>query len=338
MFKELIKHVWFSILAFVQRLCWYKEINKEPHLLKEDDTKYVLPEEGGYKYPQLLELYRTHQKAQWSMEELIYNEDAAGWAQLNPNEQRFFEFVLAFFAVSDGLLAVESLAEKMLRLIKISEARLFYGIQIYMENVHSQTYTRLISELIASPERRKKLFHAVENIPSIKRKTEWLLKWLNKPSLSLAELIVVMACFEGICFSSSFCSIFWLKKDRANLLPGLINSNNLIARDEGIHYQFAVELYKLLKHPLPQKQLFKMIHEIVKIERQFCLEALPTNLIGMNAQEMTQYVQYVANYLTKQLGYAEIYPGIDNPFPWMEMLSIQTKTNGFEHRTTEYSK
>jgi ribonucleoside-diphosphate reductase subunit M2 len=242
---------------------------------------------------------------------------------------------LAFFAASDGIV-LENLAERFMKDVQVSEARAFYGFQIAMENIHSTTYSLLIESYIKDKEEKNKLFNAITNYPCIKKKADWAQKWIHDNRSSFATRLVAFACVEGIFFSGAFCSIFWLKK--RGLMPGLTFSNELISRDEALHCEFAILLYSKLIKKIPggKAKIMEIIKEAVDIETEFICEALPCRLIGMNSVLMTQYIQFVADRLSVQLGYDKIY-NVLNPFSWMEMISLETKTNFFEKKVADYA-
>jgi ribonucleoside-diphosphate reductase subunit M2 len=240
---------------------------------------------------------------------------------------------LAFFAASDGIV-LENLASRFMNDVQVSEARAFYGFQIAMENIHSETYSLLIETYIKDKEEKHKLFNAIEHFPCIKKKSDWAQKWINDNRSSFATRLVAFACIEGIFFSGAFCSIYWLKK--RGLMPGLTFSNELISRDEALHCEFAVLLYSKLLKKVDKARIHDIIKEAVDIEVEFICEALPCKLIGMNADLMTQYIKFVADRLAVQLGYKKIY-NVENCFPWMELISLESKTNFFEKRVSEYA-
>jgi ribonucleotide reductase beta subunit family protein with ferritin-like domain len=278
-------------------------------------------------------MYKKQQASFWTAEEIDLYQDLTDWEKLNNNERHFIKHILAFFAASDGIV-LENLAGKFCSEIQIPEARCFYGFQIAMENIHSETYSLLIDTYIKDQQEKLGLFNAIENFPCIKKKADWALKWINN-SDSFAERIVAFAAVEGIFFSGSFCSIFWLKK--RSLMPGLTFSNELISRDEGLHTDFACLIYKHLINKLSQEKIHEIILDAVKIEKEFISEALPVELIGMNSNLMGQYIEFVADRLLFALGYQK-YFNVQNPFEWMDMISLQGKTNFFEKRVGEYQK
>jgi ribonucleotide reductase beta subunit family protein with ferritin-like domain len=288
----------------------------------------------GKDEPQIWEMYKKALGLFWTAEEVDLSKDYGDWEKLSENEQYFLEHVLAFFAGSDGIV-VENLGERFLRDVSIPEAKCFYGLQIAMENIHSETYSLLIDTYIKDDDKKRKLFNAVETIPCIKRKADWSLKWITDQNSNFAKRLVAFACVEGIFFSGSFCSIFWMKK--RGLLPGLCFSNELISRDEGLHTDFACLLYSSIEEKLSQEVIYEIISEAVEIENEFIVESLPCKLLGMNSGMMTQYIKFVADRLLLQLGYDKLY-NVINPFTWMEMISMEGKTNFFEKRVGEYSK
>jgi len=301
----------------------------EEILLKENKDRFViLP----INYPLIWEQYKRHEASFWTAEEIDLTSDIKDWENLNDGERHFISHVLAFFAASDGIVN-ENLAVNFMSEVQLPEARCFYGFQIMMENIHSETYALLIDTYIKNSEEKHKLFHAIDTVPAVKKKAEWALRWINNGSF--AERLVAFAAVEGIFFSGSFCSIFWLKK--RGLMPGLTFSNELISRDEGLHCEFACLMYKMLKNRLSEEQVHAIISDAVVIEKEFITEALPVGLIGMNAGLMQQYIEFVADRWLSELGYQTIY-NTTNPFDFMEMISLQGKTNFFEKRVGDYQK
>jgi len=299
-------------------------------ILQENPGRFVL---FPLKYHDIWEMYKKQMASFWTADEIDLYQDVSDWEKLNDNERHFIKHVLAFFAASDGIV-LENLAQKFCTEIQIPEARCFYGFQIAMENIHSETYSLLIDTYIKEQQEKFRLFNAIENIPVIKKKAEWALKWINDKN-SFAERIVAFSAVEGIFFSGSFCSIFWLKK--RSLMPGLTFSNELISRDEGLHTDFACMIYRHLINKLPQEKIIEIINEAVTIEKEFVSDALPVELIGMNSKLMSQYIEFVADRLIFALGYQKFYNS-QNPFEWMEMISLQGKTNFFEKRVGDYQK
>lgn len=303
--------------------------SKEP-LLAPDDKRFVM---FPIKHDDIWKMYKTQIDCFWRAEEIDLTKDITHWETLNADEKYFISMILAFFAASDGIV-LENLASRFMSEVQISEARAFYGFQIAMENIHSETYSLLIESYIKNDEEKHKLFNAIEHFPCIKKKSDWAQKWIHDNRSSFATRLVAFACVEGIFFSGSFCSIFWLKK--RGLMPGLTFSNELISRDEALHCEFAVLLYSKLVKKLSKAKIHEIIKEAVDIESEFICEALPCRLIGMNSDMMTQYIKYVADRLSVQLGYDKIY-NVSNPFAFMEMISLESKTNFFEKRTDAYA-
>ena len=305
-----------------------KKVN-EP-LLTENPNRYVM-------FPvaddDIWKMYKKMMDSFWRAEEIDFSKDLKHWQTLKPEEQHFIKMVLAFFAASDGIV-LENLGMRFLSEVQLPEARATYGFQLMMENVHSETYSLLIDTYIKNEGEKMKLFKAIDNFPCIKKKADWAIKWIQDKRSCFATRLVAFACVEGIFFSGSFCSIYWLKK--RGLMPGLTFSNELISRDEGMHTDFAVLLFKkLIKKPKKAK-IVELISEAVTIEQEFITEALPCKLIGMNAKQMKQYIEFVADRLILQLGYNKIYNS-SNPFDFMEMISLEGKTNFFEKRVGDYS-
>jgi len=300
-------------------------------ILKPNPSRYVL---FPIKYNEIWQMYKKAEASFWTVEEIDLNDDLRHWEKLNENEKYFISNILAFFAASDGIVN-ENLAMNFCTEVQIPEARCFFGFQIMMENIHSETYSTLIDTLIKKPEKKEFLFNAIQNIESIKLKAEWAIKYFNKDVYSFAERIVAFAIVEGIFFSGAFCSIYWLKK--RGLMPGLGFSNELISRDEGLHTNFSCLLYSMLSKKLTYGEILNILIEAVDIECLFITHSLPVELIGMNSELMKQYIKFVADKLLLNLGYEKHY-NTENPFDFMEMLSLQGKTNFFEKRVAEYSK
>jgi len=298
-------------------------------LLKENKNRFVL---FPIQHHEIWKMYKKAQASFWTAEEVDLSHDLKDWERMSHGERHFISHVLAFFAASDGIVN-ENLAVNFIREVQIPEARCFYGFQIMMENIHSETYSLLIDTYIKDAYEKEKLFQAIETISCVKRKADWALRWISKGSF--AERLVAFAAVEGIFFSGSFCSIFWLKK-RA-LMPGLSFSNELISRDEGLHCDFACLLYGMLQEKLSESQIHEIIGNAVEIEKEFVVDALPVDLIGMNSKLMCQYIEFVADRLLIALGYSKKYRAA-NPFDFMELISLQGKTNFFEKRVGEYQK
>lgn len=305
-------------------------MHEEP-ILKENPDRFVL---FPIIHNDIWKFYKTAEASFWTAEEIDLGADIHDWnAKLNDNERHFIKHVLAFFAASDGIVN-ENLAENFVREVQYTEAKFFYGFQIMMENIHSETYSLLIDTYIKDSAEKNYLFKAIDNLDCVKKKANWALRWIKNGSF--AERLVAFAAVEGIFFSGSFCSIFWLKK--RGLMPGLTFSNELISRDEGLHCDFACKLYNdHLVNKLPQEKIKQIIQEAVAIEHEFVVDALPVKLIGMNSDLMCQYIEFVADRLLSELGNPRIY-NVTNPFDFMDLISIQGKTNFFEKRVAEYQK
>jgi ribonucleotide reductase beta subunit family protein with ferritin-like domain len=299
-------------------------------LLTEDDSRYVM---FPIKDQEVWDMYKKQVDCFWRVEEVDLSKDVAHWDALNSDERHFVSMILAFFAASDGIV-LENLGARFMNEVQLAEARAFYGFQIAMENIHSQMYSQLIETYISDREQKHKLFNAIENFDCIKRKADWAKKWIGDNRSSFATRLVAFACVEGILFSGAFCSIFWLKK--RGLMPGLTFSNELISRDEALHTEFAVLLHNKLIRKANKNKVYEIIKEAVEIEKTFITEALPCRLIGMNADLMKQYIEFIADRLTVQLGFDKIY-GSTNPFDFMELISVESKTNFFESRVSEYA-
>ena len=279
-------------------------------------------------------MYKQAEASFWTAEEIDLASDLKDWANLSKNERFFVSHILAFFAASDGIVN-ENLAANFATELQIPEARCFYGFQIAVENIHSETYSLLIDTYVTDKKERNHLLNAIETVPCVQKKAEWALQWCDRNNASFAERCVAFAAVEGIFFSGSFCAIFWLKK--RGLMPGLCFSNELISRDEGLHCDFACLLYKQLINKLPESRILEIVTNAVEIEKEFISSALPVELIGMNSGLMRQYIEFCADRLLWSLGCAKHYKTV-NPFEWMETISLQGKTNFFEKRVAEYAK
>ena len=299
-------------------------------ILQENKSRFVL---FPIQHHDIWEFYKKAEASFWTAEEIDLSQDLKDWDSLNDGERHFISHVLAFFAASDGIVN-ENLAENFVAEVQYTEAKFFYGFQIAIENIHSEMYSLLIDTYIKEPQERDRLFNAIETLDCVKAKANWALKWIQETSF--AERLIAFAAVEGIFFSGSFCAIFWLKK--RGLMPGLSFSNELISRDEGLHCDFACLLYNNhLKNKLPAGTVEKIITQAVAIEKEFVTDALPVKLIGMNADLMSQYIEFVADRLLVELGCPKVYHAT-NPFDFMEMISLQGKTNFFEKRVGEYQK
>ena len=300
-------------------------------ILEENKNRFVL---FPIQHDDIWKAYKTQEASIWTAEELDLSQDIYDWAEkLNDDERFFIKHILAFFAASDGIVN-ENLAENFVKEVQYTEAKFFYGFQIMMENIHSETYSLLIDTYIKDDKEKDYLFNALETFPPVKKKADWALNWIDNGNF--AQRLVAFAAVEGIFFSGSFCSIFWLKK--RGLMPGLSFSNELISRDEGMHCDFACLLYnEHVVNKLPKETVTKIITDAVEIEKEFVTDAIPVSLIGMNATLMQQYIEFVADRLLSELGCEKVYKS-ENPFEFMEMISLQGKTNFFEKRVAEYQK
>ena len=299
-------------------------------ILEENKNRFVL---FPLQHHDIWEYYKKSQASFWTAEEIDLSSDLTDWEKLNAGEQHFVKHVLAFFAASDGIVN-ENLAENFVSEVQYTEAKFFYGFQIMMENIHSETYSLLIDTYIKDKEEQNYLFNAIDTVPAVQKKAEWALKWIG--SESFVERLIAFAAVEGIFFSGSFCSIFWLKK--RGLMPGLSFSNELISRDEGLHTDFGVHLYNHhIENKLSKERLIEIIDSALTIEKEFITEALPVSLIGMNSDLMKQYLEYVSDRLLIDLGVGKIYNS-ENPFDFMKNIAMENKTNFFEKRVGEYSK
>lgn len=306
-----------------------KPAQEEPILTENKDRFVLFP----IKHLNIWEMYKKAEASFWTAEEIDLSQDLGDWDnKLNDDERYFVKNVLAFFAASDGIVN-ENLAVNFINKVQYPEARCFYGFQIMIENIHSETYSLLIDTYIKNQKEKDGLFHAIDTIPCVRKKADWAMRWINKGSF--VECLVAFAAVEGIFFSGSFCSIFWLKK--RGLMPGLSFANELISRDEGLHCDFACLLYRELVNKLPPQTVKDIITSAVEIEQEFVRDSLPVRLIGMNADMMCQYIAFVADRLLGQLGLAKVY-NATNPFDFMDLISMDGKTNFFERRVSEYKK
>ncbi len=309
--------------------------DKETHvssIIAPNENRFVL---FPIQYQSIWEMYKKHMAVFWTPEEVDLGQDLSDWEKLNSDEKHFITHVLAFFAASDGIVN-ENLALRFYNDVQIPEARCFYGFQIAMENIHSETYSLLIDTYVKNPKERDFLFNATKNLECVAKKANWALKWIGSQA-SFAERLVAFAAIEGIFFSGSFCAIFWLKK--RGLMPGLCSSNEFISRDEGLHCEFACLMHDHLteKERCSSETITRIITEAVEIEKEFITESLPVSLIGMNAQMMGQYIEFVADHWLHELGCKRFY-NTANPFEWMELISLEGKTNFFEKRVSEYQR
>ena len=302
----------------------------EEPLLRENPDRFTM---FPLTYQSIWEFYKKAEASFWTAEEVDLSADTKHWEGLTDDERHFIKHVLAFFAGSDGIV-LENLGVRFMSEVQVPEARAFYGFQIAIENIHSEMYSLLIDCYVKDTAEKTRLFRAIDTIPAVKKKADWALRWIGDDA-SFAERLVAFAAVEGIFFSGSFCSIFWLKK--RGLMPGLTFSNELISRDEGLHCDFACHLYSLLVRKLSQERIHEIVAEAVEIEKEFVTESLPCGLIGMNADLMKQYIEFVADRLLVALEYDKVYRA-SNPFEFMELISLQGKTNFFEKRVGEYQK
>ncbi|KAK2703469.1 ribonucleoside-diphosphate reductase subunit M2 B-like [Artemia franciscana] len=300
-------------------------------LLKENPKRFVL---FPIQYHDIWQMYKKAEASFWTIEEVDLSKDLDDWAKLKPEEKHFVSHVLAFFAASDGIVN-ENLVERFSQEVQIPEARCFYGFQIAIENIHSEMYSLLIDTYVREPKERERLFNAIETLPPVKKKADWALQWISHKSASFAERVVAFAAVEGIFFSGSFAAIFWLKK--RGLMPGLTFSNELISRDEGLHCDFACLMFKHLVKKPSESRIVQIIVDAVKIEQEFLTDALPVDMIGMNGTLMKRYIEFVADRLLLELGCKKVY-NVENPFDFMEQISLEGKTNFFEKRVGEYQK
>ena len=301
----------------------------EPLLIPDDNRFVMFP----IQHNDVWEMYKRQVDCFWRAEEVDLSRDLNDWKSLSADEQKFIKMVLAFFAASDGLV-LENLAVRFMGDVQLSEARAFYGFQIAMENIHSEMYSLLIDTYIQDKSEKTTLFQATQNFECIAKKANWAKKWLDDQQSEFASRLVAFAAIEGIFFSASFASIYWIKK--RGLMPGLTFSNELISRDEALHTEFAVMLYNKLQRRLSKSRIHEIIREAVSIEKEFITEAIPCRMIGMNTKLMIQYIEFVADRLVLQLGYDKIYNS-QNPFDFMELISIESKVNFFERTNSEYA-
>ena len=306
------------------------EITDREPVLNPINNRFVL---FPIREPKLWQLYKKQQACFWTAEEIQLNKDREDWKNLNANEQHFIKNILAFFAGSDGIV-FENLDTRFLQEIQIPEIKAIYAFQGYIEQVHSETYSLLIDTYVTEPDEKARLFNSIQTIPCVAKKAEWALKWINDKNAPFSKRLIAFACVEGIFFSGSFCAIYWLKTRK--IMPGLTFSNELISRDEGMHVETAVSIYNMLVNRLTRDQIISIVLEAVSIEKEFIIDSIPCALIGMNSVLMSSYIEFVADCLLLQLGY-ERYFNTENPFDFMEMISLQGKTNFFEKRVSDYS-
>lgn len=308
-----------------------KDYESDEPLLMENKNRFVL---FPIQYHEIWKAYKKAEASFWTAEEIDFSKDRADWdLKMNDNERYFIKNIIAFFAGSDGIV-LENLVQNFCNEVQVPEARCMYAFQAAIENIHSEVYSLLIDKYVDDLKEKETLFHAIQYIPSIQKKAEWAMKWMDPSKSSFYERLVAFATVEGVFFSGSFCAIYWLKK--RGLMPGLTFSNELISRDEGMHTDFAVLLYSMMKHKLSQERIYEIISDAVVIEKEFINESIPCKMIGMNSDLMSQYIEYVADRIIVQLGYSKLYKS-ENPFDFMQLISMEGKTNFFEKRVSEYS-
>ena len=305
--------------------------DNEEILLKHNNRRFVL---FPIIYPEIYEIYKKAESSFWTANEIDLSKDINDWNKLNNDEKYFIKNVIGFFAGSDGII-MENLAMRFMREVQIPEARAFYSYQIFNESIHSETYSLLIDTYIKDKNEKDTIFNSIENIPSVAKKAAWAYKWIENNEVSFATRLVAFSIVEGIFFSGSFCAIYWLKK--RGLMPGLTFSNELISKDEGMHCEFACLLYSMIQNKIDKSIINQIFEEAIEIEKEFITESIPCALIGMNANLMKQYIEYVADRLLIQLGYEKIW-NVENPFSFMELISLRPKANFFELRVGEYAK
>lgn len=339
--KSKLKQLCGNVSSYPQILVDGKHIGNNfdlENFFEETHEPLLVPNPNRYtvfpiKHQNLWELYKKAQMSNWTTEEIDFSSDMKDWESLNENEKHFIKYILAFFASSDGII-FENLNLNFAQEIQVPEAWSFYAYQSHNEMVHGETYSTLIEKYVSDHVEKQKLFKAIETIPCIEGKAKWAKKWFDK-SVPFVNRLLAFACVEGIFFSGSFCAIFWLKK--RGLLPGLCFSNELISRDEALHLEFAVELFKMMRNKPTYETILEIVTEAVSIEKSFVIDALPCKLIGMDSTKMSNYISYVADRLLKQLGYSPHWNS-DNPFEFMENISLEGKTNFFEKRVGDYGK
>jgi ribonucleoside-diphosphate reductase beta chain len=299
-------------------------------LLTEENRLTIFP----IKYDNIWDMYKKAVSSFWTAEEIDLSKDIDDFNKLNENERTFIKHILAFFSSSDTIVNI-NLGERFLNEVQLLEAKFFYAFQMTIENIHSETYSLLIDTYFKDPVEKHEAFNAIQYIPCVKKKADWCFKWINDNESTFAQRLIAFAIVEGVFFSGAFCSIFWLKE--RGLMQGLSFSNELISRDEGMHVEFAILLYSMIKNKLSQEKVHDIMKEAVEVEKNFIVESIPCSMLGMNADLMSVYIEFVADRLLSQLGYAKIWNS-NNPFPFMERISIETKSNFFESRVSQYSK
>jgi len=300
-------------------------------LLQEDNKRLTI---FPIQYEHIWDMYKKAVSSFWTVEEIDLSKDLDDFNRLNENERKFIKNILAFFSSSDTIVNI-NLGERFLNEVQLLEAKFFYAFQMTIENIHSETYSLLIDTYFKDPQEKHESFNAIQYIPCIQKKAEWCFKWINDQQSSFAQRLIAFAIVEGVFFSGAFCSIFWLKE--RGMMPGLAFSNELLSRDEGMHVEFAILLYSMIKNRLTEETVHQIVREAVEVEKNFIIESIPCSLLGMNSELMSVYIEFVADRLLAQLNYNKIW-NVANPFPFMERISIETKSNFFESRVSQYSK
>jgi len=308
-----------------------KPIADTEEILMQDDNRLTI---FPIKYPQIWDMYQKAVSAFWTPEEIDFSRDTDDWNGLSNDERYFIKHILAFFSSSDTIVNI-NLGERFINEVKLLEAKFFYGFQEAIENIHSHTYSLLIDTYVKEPEERERIFNAVTHIPCIKKKADWCFKWIADKNASFGQRLIAFAIVEGVFFSGAFCSIFWLKE--RGKMPGLTFSNELISRDEALHVEFAILLYSMIVNKVPQDDVHAMFKDALDVEKDFIIDSIPCAMLGMNSGLMTEYIQFVADRLLVQLGYAKLWK-VMNPFPFMNRSNLECRTNFFESRVAEYSK
>jgi ribonucleotide reductase beta subunit family protein with ferritin-like domain len=302
----------------------------EPLLIEENNRLTIFP----IKYDEIWHMYKKAVSSFWSVEEIDLSKDIDDFNKLNDNEKKFIKHILAFFSSSDTIVNI-NLGERFMSEVQVLEAKFFYAFQMTIENIHSETYSLLIDTYFKDAQEKHEAFNAIQYIPCVKKKAEWCFRWINDKESSFAQRLLAFAIVEGVFFSGAFCSIFWLKE--RGLMPGLSFSNELISRDEGMHVEFAVLLFSMLQNKMSEETVHEIMREAVEVEKNFITESIPCSMLGMNQQLMSVYIEFVADRLLSQLQYNKIW-NVQNPFPFMERISLETKSNFFESRVSQYSK
>lgn len=305
--------------------------SKAEPLLEDEERLTILP----IKYQDMWDCYKKHEAAVWHAHEVDVARDKSDWDSLSANEKHFIKHILAFFASSD-LIVADNLSNRFMREVKPVEAKCFYGFQLMMENIHSEVYSNMINAYITDENEKHKLFNAVKTVPCVGKKAAWAKKWIESSNV-FAERLIAFALVEGIFFSGAFCSIYWLREEKKKMF-GLAEGNDFIARDEGLHTDFACLLYRYIVNRVSQERFAEILRDAVEVEIEFITDALPCKLLGINAKMMIEYIKFIANRITKQLNYEVVYPGAKQPFGFMNKILLENSTNFFEHQVSEYKK